>query len=454
MRLYFGLIATACVFAALCGTALTYDGSWYLYKLLDMQSPFVPWHRYMNFVLHWPVVIVSYVTSDLRILVIAFSLIYTSLPFLALTASWWIVRRTHRQLFVWVAAGLGLATLPGQIFSVGEPMVALPMFWPVLVAVIVGIPAHAVPVLIGTSIALFLTHPAAVGYFLMAACLAFFKGWRSDGDSRRLYGWGGVLLTLSAGKAFMFFLLRSPYETGEMSFAVQIGHFYRSATGIVLLALCLAWLAALLMGLRAFTNRLEDDALARRSRLLEVVCIVAAGCLLAVWARDPWRWRYALDFRNLAAISSFPFMCLAVVESLPSRHRVAIDKSREWKHRESVIRLIGIVFLVVTSIQSSGWFQLRDRLNDAIAHSGNTCIPAASIQWLDRTPLYHWSTPTYATLLQGQRPEKLVLLNDDCADDTFSKRVRIKYSEYRSRQGGWFDFTRVGLEPTALPLDL
>jgi hypothetical protein len=55
MRFYFGLIIAALGFAAVSGAAMAWDGSYMLFKILDLQSP-VPAHgRLVNVPFHWMV---------------------------------------------------------------------------------------------------------------------------------------------------------------------------------------------------------------------------------------------------------------------------------------------------------------------------------------------------------------------------------------------------------------
>src|SRR5918996_5328954 len=105
MRLYFGLMIVPLIFAAVSGAAMSWDGSYVLFKILDLQSPFPAHGRFVNIPLHWIVLLASRLTSDLTILQMVFGLVYASIPFLALVISWWVVRGHAETLFIWAALG-------------------------------------------------------------------------------------------------------------------------------------------------------------------------------------------------------------------------------------------------------------------------------------------------------------------------------------------------------------
>src|SRR2546423_15486135 len=129
MRIYFLLVSIALCIAAMCGAALSWDGSYYLYKPLDTQSPFVLHSRPINVALQWPVLVASHITSDIRVLNAVFGLMHASVPLIALAASWWIVRNRAPGLFVWAALGICLGTLPGVFQLTSDAIDVVQLFW-------------------------------------------------------------------------------------------------------------------------------------------------------------------------------------------------------------------------------------------------------------------------------------------------------------------------------------
>lgn len=449
MRLYFGLIAVSLAFAALCGVPLMYDGSWYLFRTLDLQAAYIPHNRYVSLLFHWPILWTSYVTSDLRILRLVFSATYAILPLLTLLSCWWILREERRTLFVWVAASLGLAVLPGQVLFASEVSIANQMVWLVWLAVILQMPQRAVVVVVPAAVVLFLSHPVAAGYFLGCAGLALLIAMLRRASRRRMLVWSLIFFGLAVGEAVMFALLRDPYETSELSLAMQLQHYHASAAGLPTVAILLVWLGGLLLLLRRSIFSGKIGAFARTMRFGEIASISLAGVVFMIWARDPTSWRFALDFRDLATLSLAPFMLFAALEVILGAESTDSEAAAEWAHRLQLTQIVAVVFLVTLGIQSAIWYGLRTELSNTIESTPEACIPASSISWLDRTPLYHWATPTLSIVLQSRAPEKIVLEKDDCSDPTFTTQVRINptYDTYRPRTGGWFDFSRTGLSP-------
>ncbi|HYV99161.1 MAG TPA: hypothetical protein VE967_17015 [Gemmatimonadaceae bacterium] len=442
MALFFGMVVVACVFAARCTTALSYDGSWYLYKVLDLQRPYLPDHRYSDALLQYPVLLASHVTSNVRVLALIFSFAYGSVTVLSLAACWWILPRQRRSAFVWVAIGTATAVLPGWIFAVGESMVAIPLFWPILIGVASALPRRAIAIVVVSAGLLFFVHPVAAPYFLLAALTALVTARHAPERAKLLRAFGAGFVVLAALKTVLFFAQRSPYERGEMSVADQVAHFNAGAAGIPAFVVLAGWVVLLLMIAR---RRSPPDAVARRTRDVELTLMGVAVLLLLLWARDPSEWRAALDYRELALFSVMPFMLTAAWECA---HAIDIGED-EAAHRRTLTNAAGFAFAVVVVVQASVWSALQRRLRDEMATSPTPCVALESVKWVAGTPLYHWATPVYAVLLQGRAPERLALPARDCADAMTSGRIHIKrtefFSEYRARSGGWFDFSRAGL---------
>jgi hypothetical protein len=103
MRLYFGLIIVALGFAAVSGAPLSWDGNYILFKIVDLQPPFLPHNRLINIPLHWLVLLTSRMTGGLSILQTAFGLVHAAIPLIALAISWWKVRGYAEPPFIWAA---------------------------------------------------------------------------------------------------------------------------------------------------------------------------------------------------------------------------------------------------------------------------------------------------------------------------------------------------------------
>lgn len=483
MRFYYALISAALLIETLTGVGLAWDGSYTLFNVLDTQSPEVSYGRITQVPLHWIVVVVSQVTRDLNVLRGAFVLIYAALTLLALAASWWIVRSREgaEPLFVWAALGIGLGTLPGQVCAVCQSMLSMQLFYPIVLAILIGIPRRTVPVVALLAVVILFLHPVAFALFPIAAALALLVGLRYPDGRRRL--WLGALAFGALGVIawLRFMLFRSAYETGELSLKVLTAHFYDAVAGIPILALVCVWFAALLIFLDPLFRRTSAGTLTRApfdpaqgkpreqvisgamGRLsailartnvlyfLTLASLATAGILLIFWASDPHRWAKAIDFREWAPFVSLPFLVIATLDVTLGQ---ATNASRAWPQRARLIQLTGLVFFFVVSIQGFNWLNLTNRLQETMRASPATCLSGSSLGWLQGTPLEHWSLTANSLVLQERRPEKLVMAGNGCTDESFLPGLVVAQFgpgdwNLRNWLGGWFDLQVIAQQLTA-----
>jgi hypothetical protein len=368
-----------------------------------------------------------------------FGLVYAATPLVALAVSWWVVRDSSRALFTWAAFGVGLGTLPGQIFFTTESIMAVQLFWPIILAVLSGARKPQVPVLTVLVIAVFFAHPVAVALFAVGAGLAFIVGLRRKDERRQRWIWAFGLGTLCALKLAMFYKLKSDYEIGQLSLSIMRLHFSLAVAGLPLMSLGCAWLAASMVFLSSLVNRRLMREVALVIHSLELAMLLTAGSLLIFWAKDPYLWMHGLNFRSWALFSSCPFIMIAALETLIPCGNLLRNAEDDWTHRIMIIQIVAVIFLLVLSVQSTVWFNLTNRLRETIAESQDACISTSSIRWLPRSPLQHWATVAYSIVLQGKEPQKLLLHGDGCVKARLSGVVRIAPWDLRSSTKGWFD---------------
>lgn len=442
MRAFAIWIGVGVLVAALCGAGLAWDGSSYLFQLLDTQAVYAPHYRYATAPLQAIVLLAARFTSALPVLAFVFSLVYASVPLLALGASWLVVRRDARQLFVWAALGIGVATLPGQFFFVAEALIAVQLFWPLWLALLCGAQPRHVPLMLVLVLLLAFCHPFAIPLLGLAALLALLVGWRVAADRRRLWAWAGGLTLAAAISTVAFVLLRDSYQSEQIS--VDVLRFaLASVEGLPLVALVLGGLAALIVAAAPHLVRRSGERVLRFSSVATLVLLGSAGLLLAVWARDPALWRHALDFRFLAPWSALPVLALAAWDRLARTSEELGRTDAIWQQRLHATQLAGGIFALVLALQGASWFVTTSRLRDTISASRWTCVSAAAEPWLAETPLAHWSISPYALLLQGQRPEKVVVSGDGCGTLAITNQFQSNSWTSRTWQGGWFDLTEL-----------
>ena len=495
MRLYIALTGVALAIAAVCGAPLAWDGSYYLVKVLDTQGLWMPHNRLSNILLQWPVLLASHVTDNLAILRLTFALPYLATPLVAVAAGWWIVRRPSPDLFVWAALGIGLGTLPGQFNMNSEDLQAVQLFWPVLLATLVGLPRRTLVVVAPLLVYILVAHPIASVLCLLGAGAAVIVGLRERTARRIMLMWAVMLVALAVAR---YAIGRDSYEANALTLSTLVHGFEVSLIGVPLVALSCAWSAAIvtamtdgrkgewgghgrltppqiracvtmvggaaLLILGAHTARTPRDWVAlslapplgaagiliarciRPARRYEpavplfygIVGVALVGCLLVPWGWDPVAWSSAIDFRDWVLPSSLPFMLLAIGEGAhDNRHRSDLS-GRMALHRMRMIQGAGVVFLAVLVAQSISLARLTGVLRRDMEARSTPCIVASSMPGLGGTPLGHWSIASFALLQQSRSPMKLVLQGDGCAE--FSRSGLVRITTWDATLGsGWFD---------------
>jgi len=120
-------------------------------------------------------------------------------------------------------------------------------------------------------------------------------------------------------------------------------------------------------------------------------------------------------------------------------------ESRLQEIRRYAMSLIGAIFLIVLSIQSVQWALMNQRLTSDLMDSDRGCVVSNSVAWLGDTPMDHWGVTLYAVLLQGRKPNTLLLPGQFACqlfgvDGDASFGEMGTFSFVRPRGEGWFDF--------------
>ena len=138
------------------------------------------------------------------------------IPVASLALCWWIVRGRREGLFVWPALSIGLSNLPGVFFMTSEGPVAVALFWPIVLALLVGgVTRGQLAALVLAGAVSLLAHPMAG--LIAAACsiLAVVQSARGRlGAGRGRWVAGAALLAAATAR------LLTPldaYEAGQLT---------------------------------------------------------------------------------------------------------------------------------------------------------------------------------------------------------------------------------------------
>ncbi len=449
MKLFFVLVSLALIVGAVAGGALLWDGSYYLYKALDTNVPYVPHGRLINIPLQWPVILISHFVTDINVLKLIFGLVYALVPLSSLLLSWWIVKDEKPELFVWCALGIGFGTLMLQLSFIAEAIIVIQLFWPVMLAIVIR-PRRSVYVVVALlTSAIIFSHPFSIALYAFAAALAFAVGLRYRDRRRQSWMLALLFIALVVAAALRFSSIHDNYEADRLSLDALRSTFASSMAGLRLAALVSVYIAMGLVFFAPIVTRSQNRLIRRwqiQSRqlawiiyALELGCIMIAGILLVIWAIAPRLWESALSFRTWALFVSLPFMGIAALEGLAKSPSNSPATDGPWSHRMRTVQVTGLVFLIILSIQSLSWVSLTSDLNQTLAQSPTACVPVSAIKQEHASALGHWSVTPYSILLQGMTPQKVVLIGDLCDTTQFADGLPIADFDTRNWTDGRFN---------------
>lgn len=439
MKFYFGLVSAALIFAAVSGGSLLWDGSYYMYRIVDTHIPFERFPGSLTLILALPVLLATDLTNQIPVLQAVFGLTYALIPILSLALSWWIVRREAPALFIWPALGIGIGTLMLQLHFVAEPILAIQLFWPLAMAILTRSRRLVYLVVIVLSLAILFAHPLSVLLFGLAAIMALAVGWRDpvDRTQKGLMAIGMVGLAVAA--TIKYWPLQARFETEAITPAGVQSSFGLSMPGLPTFAFLGIYTVAVIIFIGPLLRRNVSSWWRLFLYALEFAGLVAIGALFSLWASDVRWWENAITFRAASLFISLPFIGAAVLESLIHGPAWFASPEGDWGHRIKTTQIVGIIFAIVLVQQSISWIGLTNQLRETIAQSSTACISSSAIPKSARTPLGHWTATSYSLLLQGMTPEKVILADDGCSKTDFSRGLPIADWDLRKWQGGEFD---------------
>ncbi len=434
MRLSFALITAGLAIAVLLGAPLAWDGSYWLFKTLDLQIPYVSNERYSNILFEAPAAAAGRLTDNLPLLRILFGLPYAALPLLALAAAWWVVRDRAPGLILWAVLGIGLATLPGQLCFVCEGNISAQLFWPLYLAILVGLPRASFPVLGAVAPLLFFFHPVAIPLFVIAAATSLLVAVARREWRKRLMLFAVGLLVLAVLAALRLRAIATPYESSQLSLDIQALYFVKAVVGLPLAALLVSWLSGLLFLLSRHFAGHPTKKLLRNGALWG---LALSGLLLVAWAVQPLAWKDALLFKTFAVLGAGPFMLYALLDIMAGRRRGLLHRVDPSYERVAIV-LVSLAYVAVLTIQSVLFSGMTSSVLADIRSSEAPCIARSSLTTFQGTALEHWSLTALVLDHQSRTPEH-ILLDTEKACLEAAAPGPIQLVTWETQGDGWFN---------------
>ena len=450
-RLAYGaaaILALAGIFTCWCDTPMTWDGAYQFCFSLIEQKPYYYLTRFHSYVLWTPMVLLSHVTHNLRVLKMAYGLPFTLAPAFSVLMSWWVVRKPAPHLILWAIFGAAAAPLPGQIFIINDSIFQQHMFWPVFLGLIVPL---RWPQMIVLSLLAVFQFSHQIGLVLLsggagaAALLAI-----HDKSHRARLLCKALLASCLAIVAF-WKIVHFPDSYAQREFTWEAAHnaWRWGVEGYPLRGLELMWAAAgCVLVTRAISSRRWDEH-RRALWIVAVLCVGVAALIWTRWASDSHRWTTAVNYRRWVVPLTIPFYFFAFLDTW-MRTSVADPLPGERTPAITIGYLVAWTFAIVLSIQSVVWLAMTRRLMQDVSRSPAAVVPWSAISWTRDTALYHWGTASYVFALEGREPRHLVL-DPDAVDSAKQlemlgrKPPMIPLSSFtpvspEPGPAGWFDF--------------
>jgi len=395
VAIFFALFLFALGIAVFVNAPLSYDGAFFLFRVLDTHQFAADHGRLINIPLELPVLVATHFTENLRVLRPLFCAAYAVIPVVGLTVSWLVCRSRRPSLFIWPALSICIAGLPGQFSFQSEAIMAVTLLWPALLTVLIGAPATVMPAVAMTSIAAACSHPYAAVVLAFIVFVAMASAIVRPESRKASLGFGLALGALLLARTLARL---DPYESHALGVQTIVTSFNDSLLGWPIVAIALTLVAALgsLLGTR------------QRAHIFLTLPLIIAGLALIVWAIHPANWANCNDYRYWVAPISMLFMSGAAVEELWLRR---LPEPQLQNLRLYAVPLIGAIFLLILSIQSLQWGMMSRRLASDLVNSDRGCVSRFSVASIRNTALEHWAVTFYAVELQGLKPSTLLAVD-------------------------------------------
>lgn len=433
----FAVAVVGAVAAGALNVALSWDGSYYLFNVLESGQPFTPHQRLVNAITQGPTLLAQHFTDRMDVLRLVFGVSYMILPIIALLACFVVVRR-RPAMFVWAVIGICLATLPGQVNASSEAIQVAQMIWPLLLAAIVGLDSRdwvAWVAVVATGLFTAMGHPFGVPLLGLALVVSLLYRRRS------VAAVAAVLLAISAVNAWATL---DVYQTDRITMDVVRTSYAGAIFGAPIVAMVGTFLGALLISLAGRPGR------GARFGAAGLACLVLGIAVLMPWAHNPVAWGDAIDFRTFAPAAIVPLALVAVFDGWPGRAGGTesggdSQDALPWRRAAALTAAAGFALILV--IQGISIQRLDRSLADAERAAPGTCVAQSSVGGIGLTVLDHWATTPRSLIFGNRAPTKIVMPGIGCSL-LIVGTVYIASWDMRSVDvPGWFDLRGLAASP-------
>lgn len=381
-----GLVAALTALAVVRGP-LIYDGSFFLYQVLQTGAPFIPDNRVVAVPLHLLVIGMGRLTDDTWTIALGFSVLYIALAAGAYLGSAWWLRRQAPRLAAWPLLGL-VAVSPILIDSTTESLVTGGLAFPLVhLAASPKTPRRVAGAAV-LSLLLLASHPAAGVVLVLSGAVAAYRWLRPGRRDHVELAFAGLAVT--AGVLRMRLLVPG-YETqvaDPATFVITVSHGITAEVALMVLSVWLVGAGLLLYRL----GRRQ----ARGARWLPALPLAGAVPLLA-GLLSGHQWPAPLDFRLAVVPALIPLLLMQSIDTV--RRDVVAQSSTVLYRRATAVAMLAASLGM--GIQAARWSGEVGTMRAYIAAAPGPCLADVSGGNL---AISSWGGRSLAVIVQGRRP--------------------------------------------------
>jgi len=408
---------------ALVRGPLIYDGSFFLFHVLQTGAPFIPDNRVVAVPVHLVTLAVAHLTSDTWAIALAFSAMYIALAAGAYLGTAWWLRRHRPGLVAWPLLGL-LAVVPILVDTTTESLVTGGLAFALVYLAAVPKTAGRVTGAVVVAIVLFASHPAAGLVLILAGVAAAVRAVRGAARLEAAF----AMVALAAG-VLRLRLLVPGYETQVGDPQTFVATLAKGISYPVAAMVVSVWITG--AGLVLSRHRRLDRRVVRYLPALPL-----AGTLpLAASLLFGHGWPPPLDYRLATIPALLPLLVMLVVDATEEEPR---DHAPGVTHlRVAAMALVAVS--VCVGIQAWRWQGEVSRMRSYVAALAGPC--GAEVTG-SGTALSHWGARSLAVLVQGRAPRVVLGSDADCRQLTASRLYSgsRRFVALYPGDAGWFHF--------------
>lgn len=415
-------LAAALVAVVLVRGPLLFDGSFFLFQVLQSGAPYIPDNRFLAVPIHVATLGVARLTDDPWTIALAFSAMYLALAAGAyLGAAWWL-RRSASHLAAWPILGL-LVVSPILLDTTTESLVTGGLaFVMVHLAATAKSPRRLGAAAVVAAV-LFISHPIAGLVLLMAAGAAVLH-WERAGRRDRV---DLVFVAVSVVIGVVRLRLLVPgYESYIATPGTFVTHLVQGIRPAVALVLVSAWVS----GTFLLLARRGGGGPGRRALAL---LPVAGAVPLVIDIAAGHGWPPELDYRLAIVPALLPLLAMLAIDANAGPGRTAATSFATRR----VVALAMLAVSAILGVQAWRWNGDVGAMRAYVAAAPSPCMPDLV---LPGRATGHWGGRSLALLVEGRNPAVVLGSAAECGQ----LRERHLYSGstnfvalYPTRSG-WF----------------